>query len=80
MANEAIIQAASRIFAAYIRAGRLTESNQAGLVRASVQLAQQIAREAANGSAGAAAGGAKALGGAAPAAAAEEGDILDLLE
>jgi hypothetical protein len=42
----AVIHAASRIFAALIAGGRLTNGNQAGLVRSAVQMALEIAREA----------------------------------
>jgi len=46
----AIIHAASRILAAQIRNGRLNDSNQPALIRAAVQMARRIAREAEAGS------------------------------
>jgi hypothetical protein len=66
----AIVQAASRILAALIRNGRLTEGNHAVLIRTSVSLAVELAREVdrtvqSDGEPGGTGGG---------------GDILDLLE
>jgi hypothetical protein len=46
----AIVHAASRILAAQIANGRLTDGNRAALIRSAVQLARQIAREAEAGS------------------------------
>jgi hypothetical protein len=68
----AVIHAASRIFAALIAGGRLTNGNQAGLVRSAVQMALEIAREAESRIHG---GGELETG-----PAAGEGDILDLLD
>jgi hypothetical protein len=46
-ANEAVVvHAASRILAALIRNGRLTEGNHMVLVRSAVQMARELAREA----------------------------------
>ena len=71
-ANEAaIVQAASRILAALIRNGRLTNGNHSTLIRSSVEMAIEIAREAdslLNGSA------------EIESNAHEERDILDLLD
>ena len=41
----AVVQAASRIFAALIRNGRLTNGNHSTLIRAAVEMAIEIARE-----------------------------------
>lgn len=41
----AVVHAASRIFAAFVTAGRLTEHNGAELVRLSVRTAIELARE-----------------------------------
>ncbi len=43
----AVIDAASRIFAALVGSGRLTGSNHSGLIRSSVAMALELAREAA---------------------------------
>ena len=42
----AVIDAASRIFAALVGSGRLTGSNHSGLIRSSVSMALELAREA----------------------------------
>lgn len=43
----AVIHAASRIFAALVGSGRLTGGNHSGLIRSSVAMALELAREAA---------------------------------
>jgi hypothetical protein len=67
-ANEAgIVQAASRILAALIRNGRLTNGNHASLIRSAVEMALELARETD-----------RILNGAGEAAG--DKDILDLLD
>jgi len=68
----AVIHAASRIFAALVRNGRLTNGNHSTLIRSSVEMAIEIAREAERLLHGA---GQLESGHAAAA-----GDILDLLD
>ena len=67
----AVVQAASRIFAALIRNGRLTNGNHATLIRSAVEMAIEIARETD-----------RLLNGAAEleTSAPGESDILDLLD
>jgi len=67
----ALIHAASRIFAAMIQSGRLTNGNHSGLVRFAVERALEIARETEQ-----AIHGADKLETGAPG----EADILDLLD
>jgi hypothetical protein len=67
----AVIHAASRIFAALVRNGRLTNGNHSTLIRSSVEMALEIARETERLAQGAGATGPAAEG---------EGDILDLLD
>jgi len=69
----AVIHAASRIFAALVRNGRLTNGNHSTLIRSSVEMALEIAREAERLAHGA---GADEL----EIGPAGEGDILDLLD
>ena len=68
----AVIHAASRIFAALVRNGRLTNGNHSTLIRSAVEMALEIAREAE-----------RLVHGAAPeleTGPAGEADILDLLD
>jgi hypothetical protein len=65
--HEAILQAASRILAALILNGRLTNGNRASLARMAVEMATQLSREAE-----------RAL--AVPSGDAIGDDVLDLLE
>jgi len=67
----AVIHAASRIFAALVRNGRLTNGNHSTLIRSAVEMAIEIAREAERLIHGA---------GEIESGAAGEGDILDLLD
>ena len=67
----AVIHAASRIFAALVRNGRLTNGNHSTLIRSSVEMALEIARETERLVHGA---------GETPIGASGEGDILDLLD
>ena len=67
----AVIHAASRIFAALVRNGRLTNGNHSTLIRSSVEMALEIARETE-----------RLVHGTSetPIGASGEGDILDLLD
>lgn len=65
----AVIHAASRIFAALIRNGRLTNNNHSTLIRSAVEMALEIARETG-----------RLAHGAAETGAAGEADIMDLLD
>jgi hypothetical protein len=69
----AVIHAASRIFAAMVAGGRFTGSNHSGLIRSSVAMALELAREAARQVHGLPE---LETGSAADA----EGDVLDLLD
>ena len=70
----AVIHAASRIFAAMLGSGRHTTGNHANLIRTSVSMALELAREAERQVHGEPEldAGAGAAGG--------EGDVLDLLD
>ena len=67
----AVIHAASRIFAALVRNGRLTSGNHSTLIRSAVEMALEIARESER-----LIHGAGEIGSGAPG----EADILDLLD
>jgi hypothetical protein len=68
----AVIHAASRIFAAMLGSGRHTTGNHANLIRTSVSMALELAREAERQVHGEPELEAGAAGG--------EGDVLDLLD